>query len=75
MTSAVPLLKNQRAFGVDAPSTTRAMRRGLFVVALTLVQLLLVVAVVAMGLGLVEGQGGVGPDRPPAPAVHPEPGF
>jgi hypothetical protein len=30
------------------------------------------------GLGLAAGAGGgggVGPDRPPAPMVHPEPGF
>lgn len=74
MTSAVPLLKDRGVLGVVAP-TTRALRHGLVVVAVVLAQLCLVIAVVAMGLGLVEGQVGVGPDRPPAPAVHPEPGF
>lgn len=78
MMSTVPLANDRRALGVVASAQSRTVRRGLVLVGVALVQFLLVAGVVATSLGLAAGAGGgggVGPDRPPAPMVHPEPGF
>jgi hypothetical protein len=78
MMSTVSLVNDRRAFGVGAPAQPRTVRRGLVLVGVAVVQLLLIVGVVMTSLGLAAGAGGgarVGPDRPPAPVVHPEPGF
>lgn len=78
MMSTVPLLNDRRALGVVASTQSRTVRRGLVLVGVALVQFLLVLGVVATSLGLAAGaggDGGAGPEQPPAPMVRPEPGF
>jgi hypothetical protein len=75
MSSAVPLLTDRSTLPTLTRPTAGRVRRGVALAGLLLVQFLLVIVVVALTLGLAGGGAGVGPDRPPAPVVHPEPGY